>query len=218
MQTYIENLQNDLSAFGKPFEMLMNATLSIEHSASYLAVLNATVQIWSSWNKAPCGDWQPHFEAVDPYQYLQCTYLPQLNGYTANSSIWGLNDPSLFLDPSKGNKYLLDPWCQAAFNLSSVQGGPAYQASLGLDLDTLKKTSRLLLTAGLLDPVTATGTPPWYPGQHNMEDSRVYMVQGGAHTADILAENSTDHEGLKEARRAYLNVMKAWIAASDVWY
>jgi hypothetical protein len=153
MEQYTENLQNDLSAFGNPFQRLINATLSLPQDASYLEVLNVTNKIHNTFQPVTCVDWDPYYEAVDPYQYLHCTYLPQLNGYTANSSIWGLNSPSLFLNSSNGDQFLLGPWCKAAFNISSVQGGPAYQASLGLDTNTPQKTSRLLLTGGLLDPV-----------------------------------------------------------------
>lgn len=215
MESYVENLQYDFPAYGNPFQQLLNSTLSLPQDASYLEILNVTTQIQNTYRPSPCLDWDPHFDAVSSYQYLQCKYLPQLNGYTANSSIWGLNSPSLFLDASNGDTNLLDPWCKAAFNISSVQGGPAYQQQLGLDLNTLQNTSRLLLTAGLLDPVTAAGTPPWYPGQHTMEDSRVYMVQGGAHTADIIAEDPADSDGLREARAAYVEVMKAWLARTD---
>ena len=216
MQQYLENLQNDISAFGNPFQRLINATLALPQNGSYLEVLNVTNDIHNTIQPVTCVDWDPHYEAVDPYQYLQCIYLPQLNGYTANSSIWGLNSPSLFLNASNGDQSLLDPWCKAAFNISSVQGGPAYQVSLGLDTDTLQKTSRLLLTGGLLDPVTSAGTPPWYTGQRTMEDSRVYLVQGGGHTADIIVEDPADSDGLKEARRAYLETMKAWLAGTDM--
>jgi hypothetical protein len=212
MATYIQTLQNSQSAYGKPFDRLINDTLAFSPQAPYLALLNISVQTWNAISNAPCLDWKPHFDAIDPYIYLQCTYLPQIDGYTASNSIWGLNSPSIFLDPTKGDKALLDPWRKAAFNMSSVQGGAAYQASLGLDQTTLQKTSRLLLTGGLFDPVTAAGTPPWYPGQHSMDDSRVYLVQGGAHTSDIIAENVTDSDGLKEARVAYSNIMKAWLA------
>lgn len=152
----------------------------------------------------------------NPYQYLQCIYLPQLNGYTANSTIWGFNSPSLFLNSSNDDKYLLDPWCKAAFNISSVEGGPTYQASIGLDTDTLQKTSRLLLTGGLLDLVTFAGTPLWYGTQSTMQDSRVYLVQGAGHTADIIVESPADSDGLKEAKIAYLEIMKAWLAGTDI--
>jgi hypothetical protein len=216
MEQYTENLQNDLSAFGNPFQRLINATLSLPQNASYLEVLNVTNEIHNTFQQAICVDWDPHYETINPYQYLQCTYFPQMNGYTANSSIWGLNSPSLFLNSSNGDQSLLDPWCKAAFNISSVQGGPAYQASLGLDTNTLQKTSRLLLTGGLLDPVTSAGTPPWYPGQPTMEDSRVYLVQGAGHTADIIVEDPADSDGLKEARGAYLETMKAWLAGTDM--
>jgi hypothetical protein len=216
MEQYTENLQNDLSAFENPFQRLINATLSLPQDASYVEVLNVTNKIHNAFQPVTCVDWDPHYEAVNPYQYLQCTYFPQMNGYTANSSIWGLNSPSLFLNSSNGDQFLLDPWCKAAFNISSVQGGPAYQASLGLDTNTLQKTSRLLLTGGLLDPVTSAGTPPWYAGQPTMEDSRVYLVQGAGHTADIIVEDPADSDGLKEARGAYLETMKAWLAGTDM--
>jgi hypothetical protein len=174
------------------------------------------IKITNEWRPAPCFDWDPGYATGGPYQYLQCTYLPQLNGFTSNSSIWGVNSPDLFIEASKGHTRLLDPWCMAAFNISSVDGGPEYQRSLGLDLNTIKATPRLLLTAGLLDPVTAAGTPAWYPGQHTMEDSSVYYISGAAHAADLIAENEADSQGLNEARIAYVNIMKAWLAGTDL--
>ena len=212
MAAYIQNLQDDQPAYGFPFQALMNATLALPPDASYLNILNVTVEAFNPRSGLTCFDWDQHFDAGGPYQYLQCVYLPQVNGYTSNSSIWGLNSPILFLDRSKGDKNLLDPWCRQAFNMSSVQGGSAYQASLGLDEQTLKSTSRLLLTDGLLDPVAAAGTPPWYPGQHNMEDSRVYLYSGGAHTTDVVAETPLDPDGVKDARATILNTMQAWLS------
>lgn len=216
MAAYIQNLQDNQPAYGFPFQTLMNATLALPANASYLDVLNVTIQAFSPRSGLPCFDWDQHFAAGGPYQYLQCIYLPQVNGYTSNSSIWGLISPYLFLDPSKGDKSLLDPWCRQAFNISSVQGGSEYQKSLGLDQQTLQSTSRLILTGGLLDPVTAAGTPPWYPGQHSIEDSRVYLYSGGAHTTDVIAETPLDPDGVKEARMAILNTLKAWLLSTDV--
>lgn len=199
---YVRTLQQNIALLKYPFNRLVNATLPLNDS---LAILGVAIEIYNELSGvSACLDWAASpYPIVDPFLYMRCTYVPFPDPYSTADSIWGANLPDY------SEAYLLDPYCKAIFNITSVNGGLALQRKLGIDPGMLRATERLLFTEGLLDPVTFF--EPKLEPSHSRNGSRVLYIDGAAHTADILAANATDSQGLMNARVITLNMLKEWL-------
>lgn len=207
MAVYVQNLQLNLSPFDFPFQKTINATLAANSS---LSVLASAVQIFLDFNGLPCHDSVPHYKAVDPYLYLRCNYLPHIDGYTRASSIFG---PTL---PDYTQRNILDPWCRASFNISAVNGGTDFIRQLGLDDETLRTTKRIFMSYGLLDPVSSTGPREGFNlAGGDVDENKIYWIQGAAHAAEFIKEDVKDSEGLREVRRAEIETIKMWLSGHE---
>ncbi|KAF2101770.1 hypothetical protein NA57DRAFT_73210 [Rhizodiscina lignyota] len=198
---YLQNLQYNLGIYDYPFYKTINATLETDNP---MVMHGAAVKYFNEWNGVNCSDWLPNNTAVDPYGYMRCTYLPHFDQYAAPSSIWG---PLL---PDYTQKHLLDPMCTAAYGFQCVDGGEQFIRRIGLDTETVQSTDRLLLVENLMDPTTYIGMEFFYPGNQR-NNSRVMLVDGSSHGADLLVSMESDSEGLKRARSAQLNTFKEWL-------
>lgn len=198
---YVRILQLNIAIEGYLLDQTINATLALNDS---LAILGAAIQIYNAAQAQSCLDWadSPH-PIVDPFLYIRCTYFPFPDPYSTADSIWGPNLPD-YSEP-----HILDPYCKAVFNMSSVDGGLPLQRKLGVDLETLSETQRLLFTEGLTDPTTFF-EPKFNPGS-SRNGSRVLYIDKAGHTADIFAANATDSQSLTNARVITLNTLKEWL-------
>lgn len=200
--SYVRNVQYNVESYNYPFDRTINATL--ESNAS-MAIIGAAMQITIDWLDVPCLDWVPQYKTGDPFLYLRCTCVPTFDTFSAPRSIWG------GLLPDYSQRHLLDPYCTKSFGFQSVDGGEPLTRRLGLDDSTLQATERLLMTEGLLDPVTYFGPRFAYRPGHTAEASRVLYIDRAGHTADGVKAADSDSEGLKNARAAVLNTLKAWL-------
>ena len=106
--------------------------------------------------------------------------------------------------------HLLDPFCQAAFGIDSIDGGAALQKALKLEDVTLSNTPRLLVVEGLVDPTTALGPIGWLPGG-GRNHSRIMWVGQAAHGEVTRWPALTDSTAITEARVYIVNTMKEWL-------
>lgn len=199
--SYVRTLQENIALQRYPLEQIVNATLALNDS---LVILGTAVGISNAANGVTCTDFNlPPWPIVDPFLYMRCTYFPFPDPYSTSDSIWG---PVL---PTYTEPHILDPYCRAVFNISSVDGGLPQQRKLGVDPDTLAQTQRLLFTVGLWDP-TSFFELKFNPSA-SRNGSRVLYMDHTAHTADLLSANETDSQGLTEARAITLNTLKEWL-------
>lgn len=194
------NLQQNVLSNGYPFFKAINDTLAANDS---MAVLAATINAYNSWHNQPCFAWDPNLKAVDPYNYLHCTYIPFPAGYTKPDSIWGS------VPPHYSSKRDQDDACQAAFGINSTEGGLKYQREIGLDQATLENTTRLLFILGTMDPSSALG-PDFHNPRHSLNHSRVLHVNQAAHAQDGTPLK-TDSSPVVQVRQFELNAIKSWL-------
>jgi hypothetical protein len=86
-----------------------------------------------------CLRWDPAYLPSGPFWYIRCTQCPYPNPSSGADSIWGKIVP-----PSQNTTHMLGPYCRAGFNISSVTGGAALQASLKLDDASIANIGRIL--------------------------------------------------------------------------
>lgn len=140
-----------------------------------------------------------------PFTWLRCTYLPYIDVVSQEGSIFGAILPN-----SSYDRYF-DPWCQASFQMNSVEGGTAFINRLGLDPATIENTSRILAPFGMTDPITALGPDSYNPGP-TREHSRVLFVSQSSHGDVYQPASPTDSEALVDARTNIVNSIKEWLA------
>lgn len=199
--SYVRSLQQNIALQDYPLQQIINATLASNDS---LSILGAAIEIFYASQDLTCVTWDiPLWTTVDPFLYIRCTYFPFPDPYSTTDSIWG---PVL---PTYTEPHILDPYCKAVFNISSVDGGLPQQRILGVDPETLIQTQRLLFTAGSIDP--STFFEPAFNPSASRNGSRVLFMDGMAHTADLLKANETDSQGLTNGRAITLNTMKEWL-------
>ena len=205
LKTYIINAQLNYPYNGYPLKATINATLTANSS---LATLGEAVAIFNKHEGQKCLEFDPSYALTDPYMWLRCTEIPYPQSWSAADTIWGENGP--VLDAKKNQTRTLDPWCQAAFGISSIESGSALQRHLGLDQHSLENTERLLLTLGLDDPTAGLGPSSWFPSS-SRNHSRIIYVPESAHIQVMMTPDPTDSNALVESRVFVLNSLKKWL-------
>ncbi|KUJ13345.1 uncharacterized protein LY89DRAFT_672563 [Mollisia scopiformis] len=206
LKTYASIVQGNYASTKYPFQQTLNATLAANIS---LSAISSAISISNTVNKAPCLDWNPSYSTSGTegraFTWLRCTQIPYPNPFSTAETIWG---PIL---PDYTQAHLMDPYCQAAFNMSSIDGGAALQRKLGLDQYTLENTERLLMTEHLLDPIAAYGPLSWNPGS-SRQRSRIMYIGQSAHAETLQPPARTDSEALVMARIYISNSIAEWLS------
>ncbi|XDG05311.1 hypothetical protein ABKA04_004926 [Annulohypoxylon sp. FPYF3050] len=166
------------------------------------------VKYFNNANNATCLDWETSVrgEGSLPYAWARCHWLKHPDSFSTADSIFGLVAP----DNSTSN--VLDAGCQQTFGIKATDGGIRHQQELKTSLADVLAAKRLIVSTGEYDSVTGVTFPRWAPGPA-AEDAKPVFVELGAHINDLIRESEYDREGLRDARRAELEIMKGWLGS-----
>lgn len=207
VNAYTSMTQFNYAKLDFPLYQTINATLAQNDSMAVLgAAINISLPVTGHVNgNGRCLDWERNLAAVDPFTYMVCTYFPS-NGfmYSRPSSIFGAYLPDMT------KKSVNSDVCQEAFGIEASVGGNDLRRKMGVDSHTLQNTPRLLLSEGLMDPVTYAGATPWLPGS-DRNHSRVLYISEGVHGSDTQPTTELDPQAVVQARIYELNSMKEWL-------
>ncbi|KAI1385661.1 serine carboxypeptidase S28-domain-containing protein [Hypoxylon trugodes] len=191
-----------------PAEAAINEIAALEAPFEDSEPIRIGVKYWGQANGAKCLDWETTIrgDGSVPYSWIRCHYLKHPDAFTSEGSIFG------YLPPDKSAKNALDARCQSDFSIDATDGGLAHQQKLKTSLEDVVNGQRLVVSTGEYDSATGATFPRWAPGPA-FNDTKPFFVSRAAHIADLLRETKFDREGVKDARRAELEVIKGWLGS-----
>lgn len=188
-------------------DAVINATLALNDS---LAIVSAPIPFNLHIDGTSCSALSTAREGIytrNPFDYAICTYIPYPRTlYTRAQSIFGSYPP----DFSAQN--INQARCQGMWGIDAVDGGLEHQQAIRIDKATLEKASRILISEGLYDPITALGVglSAWLPSV-DRNTSRVLFISQGSHGPEFLMPNASDPQAVTEAREYEVNSIKEWL-------
>ncbi|KAI1412085.1 peptidase S28 [Hypoxylon sp. FL1857] len=189
-----------------PAEAAINDIASLQAPFADSEPIRVAVGYYNQLNGAPCMDWETRVrgDGMLPYSWARCHWLKHPDIFSTADTIFG------FFPPDNSTDNVLDAGCQDYFGIDASDGGIAYQEAVKTSMKDVLGAERLIVSTGEYDSVTGLSFPWWAPSPAP-EATKPFIVGKGGHVSDLLRETAYDRDGVKEARRAELEIMKGWL-------
>ncbi|KAI1459646.1 serine carboxypeptidase S28-domain-containing protein [Annulohypoxylon moriforme] len=189
-----------------PAEVAIKAIADLKAPFADEQPIRIGIDYYNQANGQTCLDWSkpPRGGGQLPYSWARCHFLKHPDPYSTADSIFGL------VAPDNKTNNVLDAQCQDDFKIDATDGGAALQAELKTSLKDIMGAERLIVSTGEWDSITGSTFPRWAPGP-GADETKPFLVGKGAHVSDLIRESEYDRDGVKDARKAELEVMKGWL-------